>query len=119
MSDNGHYTPDIITTEDEEGKIHQFEKVDELEVDGQKYALLIYLGSGETLDSIEKETDDAAEEGEEDEDGYDEEVVVMKVTMDGEAEVYEAIEDEDEFEKVVQYIESLEEVDEDEEDEEE
>ena len=118
MSDNGHYTPDIITTEDEEGKIHQFEKVDELEVDGQKYALLIYLGSGDSLETIEKEADEDASD-DDDEDGYDEEVVVMKVTMDGEAEVYEAIEDEDEFEKVVQYIESLEDVDEDEEDEEE
>lgn len=109
MSDNGHYTPDIITTEDEEGKIHQFEKVDELEIDGQQYALLIYLGSGDDLESIEKDKDD------DDEDGDDEEVVVMRVSMEDGAEVFEAIEDEDEFEKVVQFIESLEEVDEDEE----
>lgn len=114
MSENGFYSPDIITTEDEEGNIHLFEKVDEIEVEGQRYALLIYQGAGDGSD------EDAEKEGkdkEEGEDGYDEEVVVMRVSMEDDAEVYEAIEDEEEFERVVQYIEQMDD-DEEEEDEE-
>jgi hypothetical protein len=104
MSENGHYSPDIITTEDEEGKIHLFEKVDELEIEGQRYALLIYQGSGEELENEEEK-----------EEGYDEEIVVMRVSTEDDAEVYEAIEDEEEFERVVQYIEQLEDEEEEEE----
>lgn len=95
MHDNGRLGPDIIQTTDEEGNLHLFEKVEDIEFEGQRYALLIYQGTGE----------DAEEE--EEEEGYEEEVVVMRVGMEDDAEVYEAIEDEDEFERVVQYIEEL------------
>ena len=96
MHDNGRYGPDLIQTTDEEGNLHLFEKIEDLEFEGQRYALLIYQGSGE-------EPETPAEE----EEGYEEEVVVMRVGTEDDAEVYEAIEDEAEFERVVQYIESL------------
>ena len=96
-TDNGYYNEtDIIETTDEEGQVHIFEKVSELEVDGQEYALLIYKGSGEQEGSEEsKESDE------------DEEVVVMKISYEDGQEVYEAIEDEEEFERVVAFIENM------------
>jgi hypothetical protein len=95
---------DIIETTDEEGQVHIFEKISELEIDGQDYALLIYKGNeaGEENDS-EKEK----------EEGYEEEVVVMKISYEDGQEVYEAIEDEEEFNKVVAFIDNLEDDDSD------
>lgn len=95
-SSNGVYAEtDIIETTDEDGKVHIFEKVSELEIEGKEYALLIYKG------------EDFDPDAEEPEEGYDEEVVVMKISYEDGQEVYEAIEDEDEFNRVVAYIENM------------
>jgi uncharacterized protein YrzB (UPF0473 family) len=102
MSDNGQHDDelyretDIIETADEDGTVHIFEKIQELEVEGQDYALLIYKGS------------EYKEETPEDE---EEEVVVMRLSYEDGQEVFEAIEDEAEFERVVAYIENMEEDD--------
>ena len=90
---------DIIETTDEEGQVHIFEKISELEIEGQEYALLIYRGNN---------PDEEEKAGEE---GYEEEVVVMKISYEDGQEVYEAIEDEEEFNKVVAYIDNLDEED--------
>lgn len=96
--DNGVFEEvDIIETTDEDGQVHVFEKVSELEVDGQEYALLIYRGAGDEEGGVEPQDD-----------GHDEEVVVMKISHDDGLEVYEAIEDEAEFERVVAFIEKME-----------
>jgi len=106
MSENGQNTPqddelyretDIIETADEDGTVHIFEKIQELEVDGQDYALLIYKGSEYKVETPEDE---------------EEEVVVMRLSYEDGQEVFEAIEDEGEFERVVAYIENMEEDDE-------
>lgn len=98
-TENGHYSEtDIIETTDEDGQVHVFEKISELEVDGQEYALLIYKGN---------QTEEEAEEKAESEEGYEEEVVVMRITYEDGQEVYEAIEDEEEFEKVVAFIDNM------------
>lgn len=95
-TDNGYYgETDLIETTDEEGTVHIFEKISEIEVEGQEYALLIYKGNEEKPET----------KGEE---GYDEEVVVMKISYEDGQEVYEAIEDETEFERVVSFIENME-----------
>jgi hypothetical protein len=96
-SENGLYhETDIIETTDEDGQIHIFEKVSELEVGGQDYALLIYKGTGDEEGAdVEKE------------EGHDEEVVVMRISQEEGLEVYEAIEDETEFERVVAFIENM------------
>ena len=100
-TENGIYAEaDIIETTDEDGKVHIFEKVRELEIDGQEYALLIYKGN---------EYEEAAEG--KDEEGYDEEVVVMRISYENDEEVFEAIEDEAEFERVVAFIENMEDED--------
>lgn len=98
--DDLYLETDIIETTDEDGQVHIFEKVSELEIDGQDYALLIYKGNQES------ETDEAGQADKEE--GYDEEVVVMKVSYEDGQEVYEAIEDEAEFERVVAFIDNME-----------
>lgn len=92
----------VIYTTDEEGMEHRFQMIDMIEIEGQLYGLLLYLGN----------------EGEEApaEEGYDEEVVVMRIVEENGEQVFEAIEDEDEFEKVVAFVEQMEDEDEDAED---
>ena len=87
---------DLVETTDEEGNVHYFEPVEELEVNGTTYALLVYKGGEEDLDK------------DEDEEGYDEEFVLMKVTQDDDGTpVYEYIEDETEFAAVVAQLETM------------
>lgn len=92
----------IIFTTDEEGVEHRFQMIDMIEVDGQTYGLLLYLGEEQ-----EPQADDAQ--------GYDEEVVVMRIIEEDGEQVFEAIEDEDEFAKVVAYVEAMEAEEEDDE----
>ena len=83
---------EIIETTDENGKVHIFERVEEVEVEGNTYALLVYRG-GE---------DEPLPEG------ADEEVVVMRVSKDPDGtDVFEQIEDEAEFDKVLAHIDTL------------
>lgn len=84
----------LIETVDEEGNVINFELYDIVEVDEKEYALLLPT---------------EAEEGEEDE------IVLMRLSKDGEDYLFETIDNDEEFEKVAKYIESLEdEVDEEE-----
>jgi uncharacterized protein YrzB (UPF0473 family) len=94
--------PPVIYTTDEEGVEHRFQMIDMIEVEGQLYGLLLYLGDEEEKDA----------------EGYDEEVVVMRIVEEDGEQVFEAIEDEDEFEKVVAFVEQMEEDEDDLEDEE-
>ncbi len=85
----------LIETVDEEGKVINFELFDIVEVDNQEYALLL--------------------PADDDEDSEDSEIILMRLTKDGEDYLFETIEDDEEFNKVEEYIKTLE----DEEDEEE
>jgi hypothetical protein len=99
----------LVQTTDEEGNIHLFERLDEIEVEGKDYALLIYRGQHEGDANLPVQI--------EVEDDEDEEVIIMRLTKDEDgADIFENIDDEDEFEKVAAYIESLQ--DEEEEDDE-
>lgn len=82
----------IIETIDENGNVIKFELFDIVEVEEQEYALLL---------PVEEEEGD--------------EVVLMKLTKDGEEYLFETIDDDEEFEKVAAYVESMEDEDEDEE----
>lgn len=75
----------LIETVDEEGKIVNFELYDIVEYEEQEYALLFPVG--------EEETD---------------EVVLMRLTKEGDDYLFEAIENDEEFEKVSEYIENME-----------
>lgn len=82
----------IIETVDENGNVVKFELYDIVEVDEKEYALL--------LPTDEEDAD---------------EVVLMKITKDGEEYLFETIDDDDEFEKVAQYVENMEDEEEEEE----
>ena len=79
----------LIETVDEEGNVINFELFDIIEVDEQEYALLL---------PAEAEEEDS-EEGE---------IVLMRLTKDGEDYLFETIEDDDEFKKVEEYIKTME-----------
>ena len=79
------YTADLVTLVDDEGNEHEFEIVDTLDLNGQRYvALVASIPEGE----------DSGDEGE------DGELVVLKAVTEGEEEFLEAIDDEAEFDEV-------------------
>lgn len=73
----------IIETVDENGKVVRFELFDVVEVDEQEYALLLPI------------------------EGNDDELVLMRLTKDGEEYLFETIEDDEEFDKVATYVENM------------
>ncbi len=77
----------LIETTDENGNVINFELFDIVEVDGQEYALLIPEETSEEVD--------------------EEEVVLMRLTKDGEDYIFESIDDDDEFNKVAEYIDTM------------
>lgn len=79
----------VIQTEDENGEIHSFELVDIVEVDNQEYGILLYI-----------------DEDEPDYDDEEQELAVMRLSKEGEAYVFETIENEDEFNKVAAFVEA-------------
>jgi uncharacterized protein YrzB (UPF0473 family) len=76
----------IIETVDENGNVVKFELYDIVEVDEKEYALL--------LPADEEDAD---------------EVVLMRITKDGEEYLFETIEDDAEFDKVAEYVENMDE----------
>lgn len=78
----------LIETVDEDGKVINFELFDIVEVDNQEYALLL--------------------PADDDEDSEDSEIILMRLTKDGEDYLFETIEDDEEFNKVEEYIKTLE-----------
>ena len=77
----------LIETVDENGNVITFELYDIVEVEEQEYALLLPT-------EVEEDSDEA-------------ELVIMRLTKDGEDYIFETIDDDDEFNKVAEYIESI------------
>lgn len=75
----------IIETVDENGEIVNFELFDIVEFEDKEYALLLPADSEDDND----------------------EVILMRLTKDGEDYLFEAIESDEEFDKVSDYIENL------------
>lgn len=80
---------ELIETVDEEGNKVTFELLDVVTVEDVEYALL-----------LPKDVKDDEEEGE---------ILVMRLKKDGEEYSFEAIEDDEEFNKVAEYVESMDE----------
>lgn len=78
----------LIETVDEEGNVVNFELFDIVEFEDKEYALLLPVNT----DSVEED-----------------EVVLMRLTKDGEDYLFEAIDDDEEFDRVSEYIEGYEE----------
>lgn len=75
----------LIETVDDEGNVINFELFDIVEFEDQEYALLL---------PAEEQSDD-------------DEVILMRLKKDGEDYLFEAIESDEEFEKIANYIENL------------
>ena len=86
----------IVETVDEDGNVISFELYDIIELEEQEYALLL---------PIDDDDDQDSEEGE---------LVIMRLTQDGEEYIFETIDSDDEFNKVAEYIESMDEENEEE-----
>ena len=84
----------LIETIDEDGNVVKFELIDIVDFEDKEYGLLL---------PQEEKSDE------------EKEVVLMRLSKEGEEYIFEMIEDDEEFNKVVEYIETLEESDEDEE----
>lgn len=75
----------IIETVDDNGEVVKFELIDILELDEKEYGLLLPVDS----------------------DDDDDEVLVMRLTQDGDDYIFEYIEDDDEFQRVADAIEKM------------
>lgn len=85
----------IIEVSDEDGNITNCEIYDVVEFEGKTYAMLL---------PVKDETDEQNEEQED-------ELIILEYIEDGEEGSLVSIEDEDEFNRVCDYIESLEDED--------
>ena len=83
MPEEMEFGPDLLTLVDDEGVEHQFEVIDTLEIEDDRYIALI---------AVYDDAEDAVED--------DGELILLKSEMEGEEEFLVAIEDEEEFNKV-------------------
>jgi len=88
-----HERDEIVVLTDDEGNEYEFQVIDVLEVEGNRYAVLLPL---------------EGEEADDDEDAADDEALIMRLETDADGdEVLVDIEDDQEWEKVVAEWESL------------
>lgn|SRR5574344_232058 len=92
MAKSDEFENKIIETLDEDGNVIQFELLDIVEFENNEYALLL---------PVEQEDEDDNDE--------ETEVVLMKLSKINEEYVFYAIDDDAEFDRVVDYVQSLEE----------
>lgn len=89
MTNNDDIKDSIIKTTDEEGNIHNFKLVEVIEIDEKEYGVFEY---------IEPEVPNKNSEDEE-------ALVIMRIIHKEDNYYFEEIEDDDEFDKVIEYIE--------------
>ncbi|MCQ2505032.1 MAG: DUF1292 domain-containing protein [Saccharofermentans sp.] len=83
MEDTPEYGQELFTLVDEEGNESEFELLDAMEIDGQKYlALVPYV---ENLEDLNADNED---------------LVILKVEVNDGEEILAVIEDDDEYDKV-------------------
>ena len=80
---NEEFGADLVTLVDDEGNEHEFEIVDTLDLNDERYVALVA--------SYENEDEESEDDGE---------LVILKAVVEGEEEFLEAIEDEAEFDEV-------------------
>lgn len=80
----------LIETVDEDGNVVNFELFDIIEFEEKEYALLL---------PVEEKTSE------------EDEIILMRLQKDGDDYIFEAIDDDDEFERVSDFIENIEDED--------
>ncbi len=84
----------IITLEGEDGTSHQCQVLDVIKFEGREYGILLKL-----------KNEDDAEDDEDDED--EESLVIMHLIEKDDQSIFRIIEDDDEFQRVVAFVEDL------------
>lgn len=84
----------VITLEGDDGHSYSCQILQIFEFEGKEYALLLNLGEA----GSDEEEADAENEGS---------IVVMRLTERDEQSIFQTIESEEEFEKVINYVEEL------------
>lgn len=93
MSQNPGSEDAIITLEGEDGTSYNCQILDIIEFEGQEYGILLKLkGQGEEKPEEEEE---------------EESLVIMRLIQRDDQSIFRTIESDDEFEKVVAYVEEL------------
>lgn len=102
----------IIKTQDENGEFYSFELIDVIEFEGREYGLLVPVkedGEENSCDDScscgckeENASPEACDCGCEEED----EVVIMRLNKEDDSYVFETIEDDEEFNRLIEYIEA-------------
>ncbi len=91
MADDNAYEPEygseILTIMDEEGVEHEFELLDTEEIDGVRYVALAPV-----FEDADELLDDSGE------------LVVLRATTEDDEEYLDAIEDEDEFDRIAEFF---------------
>lgn len=80
---DNEYNPDLITVEDDNGKKHNFEVLDTVELDGERYIALL---------PVYEEAEEIIEN--------DGELIILKVIDEDGEDVLVTIDDDDEFDRV-------------------
>ena len=113
MNDEKDMENKIIRTQDENGEIYSFELIDVVEFNGQEYGLLIHVDEeGEEGEEPHKEACGCEECDDEDD---EDEVVIMRLNKEDDSYVFETIEDDEEFNNLIEYLETEEDEDDEEE----
>ncbi|MBX9693102.1 MAG: DUF1292 domain-containing protein [Cyanobacteria bacterium] len=84
----------IITLEADDGTSHQCQVLDVIKFEGKEYGILLKL-----KDEGEDATDDDADD--------EEALVIMRLIEKDDSSIFRIIEDDEEFERVVAYVEQL------------
>lgn len=88
-----------ITLEGEDGQVYSCQILDIFEFEKQEYALLLKAGDKEA-----KREENSKEETNEDDEGA---LVIMRLVQRDEQSIFQTIESDEEFERVVQHVEEL------------
>lgn len=97
INENEEFKTRIIEVTDENGDSYELELLDIIDIEGVEYALL-----SEVDEDYDEDNDDEQDDSET-------EAVVMRLIRNGDEFTFEAIEDDEEFNIVSEYIDSLEE----------
>lgn len=87
----------FVTLTDEDGEEETFQLVQTVEVDGRQYGVLVSADADMDENAPDEETD-SEDEGD---------ILILRVTQENGEEYFEEIEDDAEFQKVVQHLESM------------
>jgi len=112
MDDEKDMENKIIRTQDENGEIYSFELIDVVEFNGQEYGLLIHVDE-EGEEGKEPKAACKCEECDDEDD--EDEVVIMRLNKEDDSYVFETIEDDEEFNNLIEYLENEEDEDDEEE----